>query len=64
VTRLTAFVVAPGLSRAQVLSALRERIDPAFLPRPLHLVERLPRTPAGKLPREQLRLLAQRGRNS
>jgi acyl-coenzyme A synthetase/AMP-(fatty) acid ligase len=51
VTRLTAFVVAPGLTSETVLSALRERIDPAFLPRPLCLVEALPRNETGKLPR-------------
>jgi hypothetical protein len=32
VTRLVAFVVAPGLPREALLSALRTRIDPAFLP--------------------------------
>lgn len=58
VTRLVAFVVAPGRDRAALLAALRRRIDPAFLPRPLVLVERLPRAPSGKLPREVLRTLA------
>lgn len=52
--RLTAFVVAPGLSRAQILEALRERLDPVFLPRPLRLVASLPRNATGKLPRGQL----------
>ena len=51
VTRLMAFVVAPGLTSDKILSALRERIDPAFLPRPLCLVEALPRNETGKLPR-------------
>jgi acyl-coenzyme A synthetase/AMP-(fatty) acid ligase len=51
VTRLMAFVVAPGLASETIMSALRERIDPAFLPRPLCLVEALPRTETGKLPR-------------
>ena len=58
VTRLAAFVVAPGLSREQLLARLRQRIDAAFLPRPLVLLERLPRAPSGKLPREALRALA------
>ena len=49
--RLTAFVVAPGLSAERIVSALRQHIDPAFLPRPLHLVETLPRNELGKLPR-------------
>ncbi len=56
--RVGACVVAPGLSAAQILAALRERIDPVFLPRPLLLVASLPRTPAGKLPQEALRALA------
>ena len=51
VTRLMAFVVAPGLASETIMSALRERIDPAFLPRPLCLVEALPRNETGKLPR-------------
>ncbi len=56
-SRLTAFVVAPGIARETLLHALRERIDPAFLPRPLHLVEALPRNATGKLPREALNAL-------
>jgi acyl-coenzyme A synthetase/AMP-(fatty) acid ligase len=62
VTRLMAFAVAPALSAAQILAALRERIDPAFMPRPLVLVERLPRALSGKLPRDQLRALAAQAR--
>ncbi len=54
VTRLTAFVVAPGLTSAAVMQALRRRIDAAFLPRPLCLVESLPRNDTGKLPRQAL----------
>ena len=52
--RLCALVVAPGVARRQLLAALRERIDPAFLPRPLILVDALPRDATGKLPRERL----------
>ncbi|WER48172.1 AMP-binding protein [Cupriavidus sp. WKF15] len=59
VVRLAALAVAPGVPAAQILQALRARIDAAFLPRPLCLVERLPRNAAGKLPREPLaRLVA------
>ena len=58
--RLAAFVVAPGVSRAAILAALRERIDPAFLPRPMILVDALPRDALGKLPRENLAALASR----
>jgi acyl-coenzyme A synthetase/AMP-(fatty) acid ligase len=58
VTRLMAFVVAPTLSRDALLSALRTRIDAAFLPRPLHIVATLPRNATGKLTREALVRLA------
>jgi acyl-coenzyme A synthetase/AMP-(fatty) acid ligase len=58
VTRIAAFVVAPGQTRAALLAALRQRIDPAFLPRPLVLLDRLPRAPSGKLPRDVLLALA------
>jgi len=50
VTRLAAYVVAPGLTNEALLRALRQRIDAAFLPRPLHFVEALPRNETGKLP--------------
>jgi len=60
VTRLAAFVVAPELSAAQITQALRLRVDPVFLPRPLYLVESLPRNSTGKLTHAALReLLAQ-----
>jgi acyl-coenzyme A synthetase/AMP-(fatty) acid ligase len=58
VMRLMALVVAPGLAPQAVLSALRARLDPAFLPRPLHFVSALPRNATGKLPREALLRLA------
>jgi acyl-coenzyme A synthetase/AMP-(fatty) acid ligase len=53
--RLTAYVVAPGCTAAEILGLLRGRLDPAFLPRRLALVAALPRDPLGKLP---LRALA------
>ncbi len=52
--RCAALAVAPQRSREQVLAALARHIDPAFLPRPLKLVAKLPRTDAGKLPRAAL----------
>jgi acyl-coenzyme A synthetase/AMP-(fatty) acid ligase len=58
VTRVAAAVVAPGLSAQALLEELRRRIDPVFLPRPLLLVERLPRNSTGKLPLEELKALA------
>ncbi|MCG5071892.1 AMP-binding protein [Paraburkholderia tagetis] len=57
VTRLVALVVAPTLSAASVQRALRERIDAAFMPRPLVFVESLPRNETGKLPHEVLAAL-------
>lgn len=58
IARLMAFAVAPRLTDQDVVAALRERIDPAFLPRPLYMVDALPRTATGKLPRSHLRRLA------
>jgi acyl-coenzyme A synthetase/AMP-(fatty) acid ligase len=54
VSRLAAIVAAPGLDRETLLRALRGLIDSAFLPRPLVLVDALPRNAAGKLPRHRL----------
>lgn len=58
VMRLTAFVVAPSLTAAALMAALRARIDSAFLPRPLIFVEALPRNATGKLPLAVLQELA------
>lgn len=57
VTRLSACVVAPTLTATELLAALRLRIEPIFLPRPLMFVESLPRNSTGKLPREALQHL-------
>ena len=58
-TRLGALVVAPNCEPGVILRALRERIDPAFLPRPLLIVDALPRNATGKLTREGLLALAE-----
>ena len=58
VTRLMAFVVAPGKTSEEIQRALRTRIDPVFLPRPLICVPSLPRNATGKLPRESVSELA------
>jgi acyl-coenzyme A synthetase/AMP-(fatty) acid ligase len=63
VTRLAACVVAPGLSQTQLLTALRERIDPIFLPRPLLFIDALPRNSTGKLPRVALEALFNQAHN-
>jgi len=54
VRRTAAMVVAPGMTRETLLAALRQVIDPVFLPRPLLLVESLPRNETSKLPRAAL----------
>ena len=58
VTRLMAFVVAPGKTSEEVQRALRTHIDPVFLPRPLICVPSLPRNATGKLTRESLQEFA------
>ncbi len=64
VQRTAALVVAPGMTREAILSAMRQVIDPAFLPRPLLLVDALPRNETSKLPRTALLgLLAQQVRD-
>jgi acyl-coenzyme A synthetase/AMP-(fatty) acid ligase len=60
VTRLAAYVVAPGATAEAILAALRERVDAAFLPRPLILVDALPRNAVGKLTRDAVGQLAPR----
>ncbi|MEO8802394.1 MAG: AMP-binding protein [Rudaea sp.] len=54
IRRLAALVVAQGVSEAQIRNALRQAIDPVFLPRPLRRVATLPRNATGKLPRDAL----------
>ncbi|MET0532940.1 MAG: AMP-binding protein [Steroidobacter sp.] len=54
IRRVAALVVAPGLSAREVLDRLAAGVDSAFLPRPLLIVDRLPRNELGKLPRENL----------
>lgn len=54
VRRIAALVVAPQLSEAAILAALRPAMDPVFLPRRLIRVAALPRNETGKLPRAAL----------
>ena len=58
VVRVMAFAVAPGMNAAELRQALRLRIDATFMPRPLVLLESLPRSSTGKLPRATLHALA------
>ncbi len=64
VARMAALVVAPNVPRDQILRGLRERIDAAFLPRPLVFIDALPRDPLGKLPLDALLQLIERGRSA
>jgi acyl-coenzyme A synthetase/AMP-(fatty) acid ligase len=59
VGRLMAFAVAPDLTASHIRAMLRKRIDVTFMPRPLVLVDRLPRESTGKLTLEALRSLAE-----
>jgi acyl-coenzyme A synthetase/AMP-(fatty) acid ligase len=62
VRRVAALVVAPTRTARDILQDLASRVDPAFLPRPLLIVESLPRNEVGKLPREKLlELLREKG---
>lgn len=47
--RLAALVVAPDLRVSDILNALKEKVEPVFLPRPILLVSELPRQETGKL---------------
>jgi acyl-coenzyme A synthetase/AMP-(fatty) acid ligase len=54
VRRVAALVVAPSLTPDAITEQLARSVDPAFIPRPLVVVPRLPRNDVGKLPRAQL----------
>lgn len=49
-SRLAAFVVAPGLSPNDIHSSLLRQLDPVFLPRPIVFLDALPRDGNGKIP--------------
>jgi acyl-coenzyme A synthetase/AMP-(fatty) acid ligase len=60
--RPAALVVAPGRTADELRRELGALIDGVFVPRPLRVVESLPRNAVGKLPREKLlELLARSG---
>jgi acyl-coenzyme A synthetase/AMP-(fatty) acid ligase len=58
VARLVVFVVAPGLSAADIVQGLRPNVEPAFLPRRVVQVPQLPREATGKLTTAALRAFA------
>ena len=62
IRRLAALVVAPGCNALQIRERLAASVDPAFLPRPLLIVDALPRNELGKLPRERLLEILKRAR--
>lgn len=47
--RVAAMVVAPGFKAKDILSALKAELESIFLPRPIVMVESLPRQATGKL---------------
>ena len=58
VRRIAALVVAPEQDEAAILAALRQGVDPVFLPRRIRFLGALPRAETGKLPRaDVLKLL-------
>jgi acyl-coenzyme A synthetase/AMP-(fatty) acid ligase len=54
IQRIAALAVAPGRTEKSLLAEMRDAVDPLFLPRPLRLVDALPRNETGKLPRSAL----------
>lgn len=60
VVRPVAFVVAPGLTPREVVAGLRERLEAAFVPRRVVMLDALPREATGKLTAATLRALAAR----
>ncbi len=55
--RVSAVVVSKTLKKKQIISLLRRKLDPVFLPRPLVIVEEIPRNTLGKLSRQDLEKL-------
>ena len=60
--RLAALVVAPGLSPADILRALKLQIEAVFLPRPVYMIPALPRQETGKLARAAVQELYEKTR--
>ena len=60
IVRPVAFVVAPGLTAAQVIAALRQQLESVFVPRRVVHVQALPREASGKLTVAALREFALR----
>jgi acyl-coenzyme A synthetase/AMP-(fatty) acid ligase len=56
-SRLGAMVVAPGIAAEAIMRGLRDRVDPVFLPRPLLIVDTIPRNSTGKVTNSALKAL-------
>ena len=55
VTRLVAIVaLKEGVQKADLLAFLKQHLDSAFVPRPVYVVDALPREPNGKLLRKNI----------
>ena len=52
--RVVAMVVAPGLKAGDILTALKAEVEPVFLPRPILMVDGLPRQATGKLANQDI----------
>lgn len=63
-TKLAALVVSPALDAVEIRNKLALKIDAVFLPRPLYIVDKLPRSETGKLPRSALLELLDKMRNT
>ena len=61
--RLCLVACAPGMHAAQLMAALRPHIEPVFLPRPLILLDKLPRNETGKLPQSALQTVYENFKN-
>ncbi|VAX15175.1 FIGfam138462: Acyl-CoA synthetase, AMP-(fatty) acid ligase [hydrothermal vent metagenome] len=58
VKRLKAFAVAPRMNENDIINMLAKVMDRVFLPRPLFLVDKLPRNGTGKVARARLLQMA------
>jgi acyl-coenzyme A synthetase/AMP-(fatty) acid ligase len=58
VSRVAALVVSRGVTERQIATALAATLDAVFLPRPLVLVDNIPRDAVGKVSRARLLALA------
>jgi acyl-coenzyme A synthetase/AMP-(fatty) acid ligase len=62
--RLAAFVVAPQVEAAYILGVLRTHVDPVFLPRPIVMIDELPRDANGKVTAATVRRLCEQHGNA